>query len=60
MKLPASWVWSTWPRSSLDAWAQELGPVGTMLAQEVLELDYGSRVTFGRLDPGHWAMALVV
>ena len=32
---------------SLDAWNQELGPVGTMLAQDVLELDYGSQASFG-------------
>lgn len=47
MKLPASWVWSTGLQPSLDTWAQEFGPVGTMLAQEVLQLDCGSQVSFG-------------
>ena len=34
-------------KPSPDTWAQEFGPVGTMLAQEVLQLDCGSQASFG-------------
>ena len=33
--------------AAAKSWAQEFGPVGTMLAQEVLQLDCGSQVSFG-------------